>query len=210
MLCSASGSAIKRINGWREGLPLTVAVKFRSEDGLHPPGKVSLERKKNTALICWKLSLVPHFGRYKSVTRPERGELSLSAFHFLVGRGFRARNHDIKSRVRASPEAVLRCSARLVVACAKGFSTGTWPSADTLKPAIAGRFKTGQRILPAYPLARSWPVFLRPRQKQREGVQTGGIYGRRMLINHECFYAFLHTLGDIVGRQHFASGAVGT
>jgi len=31
MLSSASGSAIKRINGWREGLPLTVAAKFRSE-----------------------------------------------------------------------------------------------------------------------------------------------------------------------------------
>jgi hypothetical protein len=27
-LSSASGSAIKRINGWREGLPLTVAAKF--------------------------------------------------------------------------------------------------------------------------------------------------------------------------------------
>ena len=30
-LSSGSGSAIKRINGWREGLPLTVAAKFRSE-----------------------------------------------------------------------------------------------------------------------------------------------------------------------------------
>jgi hypothetical protein len=51
-LYSASGRAIKRISGWREGLPPTVAVKFRSEGGLHPPGKVSLERKKTTALIC--------------------------------------------------------------------------------------------------------------------------------------------------------------
>jgi len=85
MLCSASGSAIKRINGWREGLPLTVAVKFRSEDGLHPPGKVSLERKKNTALICWKLSLVPHFGRYKSVIRPE---YDCRAFHAIASGRF--------------------------------------------------------------------------------------------------------------------------
>jgi hypothetical protein len=35
-LSSASGSAIKRINGWREGLPLTVAAKFRSEDRPSP------------------------------------------------------------------------------------------------------------------------------------------------------------------------------
>lgn len=68
-LFSASGNAIKRINGWREGLSLTVAAKFRSEGWPSPSGKVSLERKKNTALICWKLSRVPHFGRYKSVIR---------------------------------------------------------------------------------------------------------------------------------------------
>jgi hypothetical protein len=37
-LSSASGSAIKRINGWREGLPLTVAAKFRSEDRPSPSG----------------------------------------------------------------------------------------------------------------------------------------------------------------------------
>ena len=35
-LSSASGSAIKRINGWREGLPLTVAAKFRSENRPSP------------------------------------------------------------------------------------------------------------------------------------------------------------------------------
>jgi len=36
MLSSPSGSAIKRINGWREGLPLTVAAKFRSESRPSP------------------------------------------------------------------------------------------------------------------------------------------------------------------------------
>jgi len=39
----------KENHGWREGRPLTVAAKFRSETGLHPPGKVSSERKKNIA-----------------------------------------------------------------------------------------------------------------------------------------------------------------
>src|ERR1700677_1922219 len=93
-LCSASGRAIKRINGWREGLPPTVAVKFRSEGGLHPPGKVSLERKKNTAPICPKLSLVPHFGRYKSVIRTERiGVASQNAAKIHCLMLFSGQNH---------------------------------------------------------------------------------------------------------------------
>jgi len=46
VLLSASGSAIKRINGWREGLPLTVAAKFRSEGWPSPSGKINLERKR--------------------------------------------------------------------------------------------------------------------------------------------------------------------
>ncbi len=49
ILWSVSGSAIKRITAWREGLPLNVSAKLRSEDRPSPPGKVSLERKKNTA-----------------------------------------------------------------------------------------------------------------------------------------------------------------
>jgi hypothetical protein len=39
----------KENHGWREGLPLTVAAKSRSEDRPSPSGKDSLERKKNTA-----------------------------------------------------------------------------------------------------------------------------------------------------------------
>jgi hypothetical protein len=39
----------KENHGWREGLSLTVAAKFRSEDRPSPSGKDSLERKKNTA-----------------------------------------------------------------------------------------------------------------------------------------------------------------
>ena len=39
----------KENHGWREGPPLTVLPSFDLRPGLHPPGKVSLERKKNTA-----------------------------------------------------------------------------------------------------------------------------------------------------------------
>ena len=40
----------KENHGWREGPPLTVPCQsFDLWPGLHPPGKVSLERKKNTA-----------------------------------------------------------------------------------------------------------------------------------------------------------------
>ena len=69
MLCSASGSAINRINGWREGLPLTVAVKFRSEAAFTLPVKSVSNEKRIPPSSAGKLSLVPHFGRYKSVTR---------------------------------------------------------------------------------------------------------------------------------------------
>ncbi len=57
ILWSVSGSAIKRITAWREGLPLTVS-SFDLRTGLHPPGKVSLERKKNTAFS--RRTLSPH------------------------------------------------------------------------------------------------------------------------------------------------------
>ena len=41
----------KENHGWREGPPLTVSAKVSiCWPGLHPPGKVSFERKKNTAL----------------------------------------------------------------------------------------------------------------------------------------------------------------
>ena len=40
----------KENHGWREGPPLTVACQVSiCWPGLHPPGKVSFERKKNTA-----------------------------------------------------------------------------------------------------------------------------------------------------------------
>jgi hypothetical protein len=41
----------KENHGWREGPPLTVPAKVSiCWPGLHPPGKVSFERKKNTPL----------------------------------------------------------------------------------------------------------------------------------------------------------------
>jgi len=52
-LSSASGSAIKRINGWREGPPVTVSCQsFDLPAGPSPSGKISFERKKNTPLRC--------------------------------------------------------------------------------------------------------------------------------------------------------------
>ena len=48
----------KENHGWREGLPLTVSAKFRSEAGLHPPGKVIPERKRE---YCFPtLAATPH------------------------------------------------------------------------------------------------------------------------------------------------------
>ena len=39
----------KENHGWREGPPLTVPAKVSiCWPGLHPPGKISFERKKNT------------------------------------------------------------------------------------------------------------------------------------------------------------------
>jgi hypothetical protein len=51
MLSFASGSAIKRITAGVKARRDRSLLKFRSAGpGLHPPGKVSFERKKNTAL----------------------------------------------------------------------------------------------------------------------------------------------------------------
>ena len=44
----------KKNHGWREGPPLTVPCQsFDLLPGLHPPVKVSFERKKNTAFRRW-------------------------------------------------------------------------------------------------------------------------------------------------------------
>ena len=54
----------KENHGWREGPPLTVSAKFRSEDRPSPSGKVSFKRnKKNTALCCQRRPLTRHIGR---------------------------------------------------------------------------------------------------------------------------------------------------
>jgi hypothetical protein len=79
VLSLASGSCDKENHGWREGLPLTVAAKFRSEDGVHPPGKVSLERKENTAVnrrtpsaYSTLAGILPFFARLYGKTRKGR------------------------------------------------------------------------------------------------------------------------------------------
>jgi hypothetical protein len=54
VLSSASGSAIKRINGWREGPPVTVLAKASiCWSGLHPPAKSISNEKENTPLRPW-------------------------------------------------------------------------------------------------------------------------------------------------------------
>jgi hypothetical protein len=55
----------KENHGWREGLPLTVAAKFRSEDRPSPSGKVSLERKKNTVFRCRSRASLRTLAGYK-------------------------------------------------------------------------------------------------------------------------------------------------
>jgi len=50
-LSSVHGSAIKRINGWREGPPLGLTAKFDPATGLHPPARTSVERKKNDRIL---------------------------------------------------------------------------------------------------------------------------------------------------------------
>jgi hypothetical protein len=69
-LSCVSGSAIKRITagvkaGHRPSLP-----SFDLGTGLHPPGKDSLERKKNTAFRRFAPPVHLNFGRYKAVFRP--------------------------------------------------------------------------------------------------------------------------------------------
>ena len=52
----------KKNHGWREGPPLTVPAKVSiCWPGLHPPGKVSLERKKNTAFRARREPLPRHW-----------------------------------------------------------------------------------------------------------------------------------------------------
>jgi hypothetical protein len=51
VLSSDSGSAIKRINGWREGPPVTVLCQsFDLLVGPSPSGKINFGRKENTPL----------------------------------------------------------------------------------------------------------------------------------------------------------------
>jgi len=76
ILFSASGSAIKRITGWREGLAADRLCKFSiSWTGLHPPAKSAFERKKNTASAGRAATLLAplahHIGRYKPTIRSE-------------------------------------------------------------------------------------------------------------------------------------------
>jgi len=63
VLSSASGSAIKRINGWREGRSLTVAAKFRSGLAFTLPVK-SVPNEKRILLPGARRQPLPHdFGR---------------------------------------------------------------------------------------------------------------------------------------------------
>ena len=55
----------KKNHGWREGPPVTVSLpEFRSAAGPSPSGKVSLERKRNTAFLCSPRVLTQNFGRF--------------------------------------------------------------------------------------------------------------------------------------------------
>jgi len=59
----------KENHGWREGPPLTVPDRVSiCWPGLHPPGKISFERKKNTAfcLPAYAPSSNCKIGRYTS------------------------------------------------------------------------------------------------------------------------------------------------
>ena len=48
----------KKNHGWREGLPLVLPARIAPATGLHPPGEIMVERKKNTA-ICGLAVTVP-------------------------------------------------------------------------------------------------------------------------------------------------------
>ena len=55
----------KENHGWREGPPLTVPAKVSiCWPGLHPPGKISFERKKNTPLADGRALLNQNIGRF--------------------------------------------------------------------------------------------------------------------------------------------------
>ena len=61
----------KENHGWREGPPLTVLCQsFDLLAGPSPSGKVSFERKKNTALRCRPRAPTQNIGRFISTFCP--------------------------------------------------------------------------------------------------------------------------------------------
>jgi hypothetical protein len=70
MLSFAPGSAIKRITAGVKARRDRSLLKSRSAAGPSPSGKVSFERKKNTALRCWPRAITQNIGRYIATTRP--------------------------------------------------------------------------------------------------------------------------------------------
>src|ERR1019366_1647340 len=74
MLSFASGSAIKRITAGMKARRDRSLLKSRSAAGPSPSGKVSFERKKNTALRCWPRALTQNIGRYIATIRQLVGD----------------------------------------------------------------------------------------------------------------------------------------
>ena len=66
-LSFASGSAIKRINGWREGPRLPSLPGFHLGAGLHPPVKSVSNEKRITSSTAGRYPSFSRFGRYKRV-----------------------------------------------------------------------------------------------------------------------------------------------
>jgi hypothetical protein len=69
-LSSASGNAIKRINGWREGPPVTVSWQVSiCWPGLHPPGKSASNEKRILLCAASRSLLNQNIGRFKATNR---------------------------------------------------------------------------------------------------------------------------------------------
>jgi len=72
VLSSTSGSAIKRINGWREGPPVTVLCQsFDLLVGPSPSGKINFRMKKRILLCVAGCALLTQsIGRFKTTNQP--------------------------------------------------------------------------------------------------------------------------------------------
>jgi hypothetical protein len=96
----------KQNHGWREGLPLVLPARIAPTTGLHPPGEIMVERKKNTAICGLAVTLFAGLAGIKGLhgsNVPDRrlGFVATIYLHYAVRRVLSIRRVYFRMRGRS-------------------------------------------------------------------------------------------------------------